>query len=161
LSHHTPPPIWKSFKEWKKYFFGEFSTQFPNTMSKATSLCSAKFLISKVLLILMANKLVLDSITWSHFIFRFLKTFCEHAPWNKICGSTNFIIFGLTDQKLWMFEILRRSLGRVGMCWSQPARVDHMYKKRWVGGRRKILQEGGGLGHLCRAGRRPTVVRWP
>jgi hypothetical protein len=28
------------------------------------------------------------------------------------------------------------------MCWSQLTRVDHMYKKRWAGGRRKILQEG-------------------
>jgi hypothetical protein len=29
--------------------------------------------------------------------------------------NTNFIIFGPTDQKLWMFEVSRRSLGRVGM----------------------------------------------
>jgi hypothetical protein len=29
--------------------------------------------------------------------------------------STNFIIFGPTGQKLWMFEVFRRSMGRVGM----------------------------------------------
>jgi hypothetical protein len=44
----------------------------------------------------------------------FLKTFCEHAPWNKLCGNTNFIICGPKDQKLWMFETFRRSLGRFG-----------------------------------------------
>jgi hypothetical protein len=33
--------------------------------------------------------------------------------------STNFIIFGPTDQKLWVFEVFRRSLGRTGMGWSQ------------------------------------------
>jgi hypothetical protein len=29
------------------------------------------------------------------------------------------IIFGPTDQKLWVFEVFRRSLGRAGMCCSQ------------------------------------------
>jgi hypothetical protein len=33
--------------------------------------------------------------------------------------SANFMILEATDQKLWMFEVLRRSLGRVGMCWNQ------------------------------------------
>jgi hypothetical protein len=28
-----------------------------------------------------------------------------------------------------VFEVFRRSLGKVGMCWSQPARVDQMRKK--------------------------------
>jgi hypothetical protein len=28
-------------------------------------------------------------------------------------------IFRPTDQKLWVFEVFRRSLGRAGMCWSQ------------------------------------------
>jgi hypothetical protein len=36
------------------------------------------------------------------------------------------------DQKLWMFDVFRRSLGRAGMCWSQPARVDHMCQKMRV-----------------------------
>jgi hypothetical protein len=50
------------------------------------------------------------------------------------------------DQKLWMFEISRRSLGKAGMCWSQPARVDHMCKKVKAGRRMKILM-GRGLRH--------------
>ena len=29
-------------------------------------------------------------------------------PWNKLRGSTNFIIFGPLDQKLWMFENLEK-----------------------------------------------------
>jgi hypothetical protein len=49
--------------------------------------------------------------------------------------STNFIFFGPTDQKLWVFEVFKRSLGRAGMCWSQPARVDHMCKKKRAGRR--------------------------
>jgi hypothetical protein len=36
----------------------------------------------------------------------------------------------------------KRSLGKVGICWIQPPRVDHMCKKMWVGGRRKFLQGG-------------------
>jgi hypothetical protein len=36
------------------------------------------------------------------------------------------VVFGPTDQKLWMFEVLRRSMGRAGMCWSQPVRVDYI-----------------------------------
>jgi hypothetical protein len=31
-----------------------------------------------------------------------------------------------------MFEVLRRSMGRVGMCWSQPARVEYISPKRWT-----------------------------
>jgi hypothetical protein len=52
------------------------------------------------------------------------------------------VFFGPTDQKLWVFEVLRRSLGRVGMCWSQSGRVHHMWKnlgaKRWEGGGRGV-----------------------
>jgi hypothetical protein len=39
------------------------------------------------------------------------------------------MIFGTTNQKLWVIEVFRRSVGRAGMCWSEPARVDHMRKK--------------------------------
>jgi hypothetical protein len=46
------------------------------------------------------------------------------------------MIFGPMDQKLWMFENLRRSLGRAGMCWSQPARVD-LHQPKKVGSRDK------------------------
>jgi hypothetical protein len=41
------------------------------------------------------------------------------------------------DQKLWMFEVIRRSLGRAGMCQSQWRRIDHMRKILGAGGRRK------------------------
>jgi hypothetical protein len=52
----------------------------------------------------------------------------------KLHVSTNFIIFGPTDQKLWMFEVFRRSMGRAGMCCSQLARVDYISPKRWAAG---------------------------
>jgi hypothetical protein len=41
----------------------------------------------------------------------FFETFCKYVPRNKLCGSTNFIIFGHTDKKLWVFENLRISMG--------------------------------------------------
>jgi hypothetical protein len=63
-------------------------------------------------------------------------------------------------QKLWRFEKFGRNLGRAGMYWSQPTRVDHMCKKMWIGGRRKNLQ-GGSLGHPCATGGRPLVTDWP
>jgi hypothetical protein len=61
----------------------------------------------------------------------FLKLF------GKMCLTVSFagkkiVFFGPTDQKLWMFEVLRRSMGRAGMCWSQPARVDYISPKRWA-----------------------------
>jgi hypothetical protein len=71
------------------------------------------------------------------FVRDFFETFCEHAPWNKLQGSTKFIIFGLTDQKLRGNENFRRSLGRVGKCWSQPTRVDTS-PKRWATGIRRF-----------------------
>jgi hypothetical protein len=62
----------------------------------------------------------------------FFETFSEHAPRNKLRGSTNFIIFGPTNQKFCVFENFRRSLGKTGMCWSQPARVDYIGPKKWA-----------------------------
>jgi hypothetical protein len=56
----------------------------------------------------------------------------QHAPWNKLRGSTNFITFGPMDQKFWRNENLKRSLDRAGKCCSQPARVDHISPKRWA-----------------------------
>jgi hypothetical protein len=44
------------------------------------------------------------------------------------------VFFGSTDQKLWMFEVLRRSMGRAGMWWSQLARVDYISPNRWAVG---------------------------
>jgi hypothetical protein len=43
------------------------------------------------------------------------------------------------DKILWRFNFFGRSLGRVGECWSQQARVDHMCPKFLAGGRREIL----------------------
>jgi hypothetical protein len=48
------------------------------------------------------------------------------------------VFFGPMDQKLWTFEVLRRSMGRAGMCWSQPARVDYISPKRWAVGIRNL-----------------------
>jgi hypothetical protein len=39
------------------------------------------------------------------------------------------MILGATVQKLWVFEVFRWTLGRAGMCWNQPTRVDHLCKK--------------------------------
>jgi hypothetical protein len=50
------------------------------------------------------------------------------------------MILGATYQKLWVFEVFRRSLGRAGMCWSQPARVDHM-RKKWKARGKKNLEK--------------------
>jgi hypothetical protein len=65
-------------------------------------------------------------------LFLDLKKNCEHVPRNKLRRSTNFIIFGPTHQKLWGNKKFRRSMGRAGMYWSQPARVDHISPKRWA-----------------------------
>jgi hypothetical protein len=54
----------------------------------------------------------------------------------SFAGKKN-AFFGPTDQKLWMFEVSRRSLGRAGMCCSQWERVDHL-RKKWRAGRKKM-----------------------
>jgi hypothetical protein len=71
-----------------------------------------------------------------------LETFCEHASRNKLHGKKKNTFFGPTDQKLWMFEVSRRSLGRAGMCWSQPARVDHL-RKKWRVDKKKNSRKMG------------------
>jgi hypothetical protein len=53
-------------------------------------------------------------------------------------AGKKIVFFGPTDQKLWMFEVLRRSMGRAGMCWSQSARVDYISPKRWAVGIRNL-----------------------
>jgi hypothetical protein len=87
----------------------------------------------------------------SNFL-RFFKTFYAHALRNRLHGNTNFMIFEPTNQKLWMFENFRRSLDKAGMYWSQPAKIDHMCKNMWVGGRR-IFLGGASLRH-------PHMVTW-
>jgi hypothetical protein len=55
--------------------------------------------------------------------------------------STNFIVFGPIDQKLWVFEVFGQGLARAGMCMSQPARVDHLHKK-WKAREEKFQKKG-------------------
>jgi hypothetical protein len=92
----------------------------------------------------------------------FFETFCEHASRTKLRGKTKIVFFGPTDQKLWVFEVSRRSLGRAGMCWSQPARVDHLHKK-WRAGRKKISRKMGTApqAQVSIRGRRATPGRQP
>jgi hypothetical protein len=49
----------------------------------------------------------------------FFEFFSLNVASNVLHVNTNFIILGATNQKLWKFEVFRRSLGRVGMCWNQ------------------------------------------
>jgi hypothetical protein len=65
-----------------------------------------------------------------------LKLFVNMRLVVSFAGKKN-AFFGPTDQKLWMFEVSRRSLGRAGMCWSQPARIDHL-RKKWRAGKKKF-----------------------
>jgi hypothetical protein len=81
-----------------------------------TSLINLDDLTPKGLNVRTADKLVLVSVTWAHTIFRFFETFCEDASHNKLRGKNKIVFFGPTDQKLWVFEVSKRSLGRVGMC---------------------------------------------
>jgi hypothetical protein len=83
------------------------------------------------------------SVSLEHTLFLdFFETFCEHASRTKLRGKTKIVFFRPTDQKLWVFEVSRRSLGRAGMCCSQPARVDHLHKK-WRAGRKKNSRKMG------------------
>jgi hypothetical protein len=71
------------------------------------------------------------------------------------------MILGATDQKLWVFEVFRRSLGRAGMCWSQPARID---PNRGGQEEKKFGKKGYSVRRAkCRltAGGRPLVAGQP
>jgi hypothetical protein len=46
-------------------------------------------------------------------------------------AGKKIVFFESTNQKLWMFEVLRRSMGKAGMCYRQPTRVDYSSPKRW------------------------------
>jgi hypothetical protein len=96
-----------------------------------------KSLTPKGLNVRTADKPVLVCVTWAHTIFWFFETFFEHASHSKLRGKEKNAFFGPTDQKLWMFEVSSRSLGRAGMCCSQWERVDHLHKK-WGAGRKKM-----------------------
>jgi hypothetical protein len=104
------------------------------------------------------------SVSLEHTLFfEFFETFCDHASRTKLRGKKKFVFFGPTDQKLWVFEVSRRSLGRAGMFWNQPARVDHLHKK-WRAGRNFFSREMGTApkaqvstrGQQATAGRRPA-----
>jgi hypothetical protein len=43
--------------------------------------------------------------------------------------STNFIIFGPTDQKFWVFEVFGQGLARVACAIANEEGVDHIRKK--------------------------------
>jgi hypothetical protein len=89
----------------------------------------------------------------------FLKLFVKMRLAASFVGK-KIVFFGPMDQKLWVSEVSRRSLGRVGMYWSQLARVDHFHKK-WRVGRKKNSRKMGIApqvqasthGHLLAAGR--------
>jgi hypothetical protein len=87
-------------------------------------------------------KPVLVSVAWPHTIFRFFETFCEDASRSKLCVHTNFIIFGPTDQNLWVFEVFGQGLAKAGMCRSQLTKVDHM-RKQWRVVRKKNEKKMG------------------
>jgi hypothetical protein len=96
----------------------------------------------------------LDSVIWSRFSFRFFASFCEHTSWNKLCKSTNFIIFGPTDQKLWK----TKNLGEV---WS---RANHQElttcaKKCGQEEEREFCKGGGGV-RTSTQERRAIIGHW-
>jgi hypothetical protein len=77
------------------------------------------------------------------------------APRNKLCGSTNFIIFGPMDQKLWRNKNLRKSVGRAGMCLTTCAeKCGHEEEGRCCKG--AIVQK-----RWATAGRRPARALSP
>jgi hypothetical protein len=51
--------------------------------------------------------------------FNFLKLFVKMRLAVSFAGIKKVVFFGPMDQKLWVFEVFWRSLGRAGMCWSQ------------------------------------------
>jgi hypothetical protein len=59
------------------------------------------------------------SVSLEHTLFLdFLKLFVNMRLAASFAGKKN-AFFGPTDQKLWMFEVSRKSLGRAGMYYSQ------------------------------------------
>jgi hypothetical protein len=90
---------------------------------------------------LWGDKPIMGCVVWSQTIFRFFEFFCEDASQNKLRVSENFMILGATVQKLWEFEVFRWTLGRAGMCWNQPARVDYL-RKKWRAAQKKRKKKG-------------------
>jgi hypothetical protein len=114
-----------------------------------------------------ADKLVLVSVTWAHTIFGFFETFCEHASRTKLRRKKNsyFLDLWIKSYGCLMFqgEVRQRQAesgrGRAGMCWSQPARVDHLHKK-WRAGRKNISRKTGNYPTVAGVDPRPAGDRW-
>jgi hypothetical protein len=109
------------------------------------------------------------SVSLEHTLFLdFLKLVVNMRLAVSFARRKKIVVFGPTDQKLWVFEVSRRSLGKAGMCWSQPIRVDHLHKK-WRAGRKKISRKMGTApqvqvsthGQWATASRRPALGRRP
>jgi hypothetical protein len=79
--------------------------------------------------------------------------------------STNFIIFGPTDQKLWIFEVFRRSLGRRACDVANEVELTKVPKsggsRRKKGGGRKEKWRGRKNKMGPTRGQRPAVTRGP
>jgi hypothetical protein len=65
----------------------------------------AQWLTPKGLNVPGVTKPVLGSVTCSHTILRFFETYWKDVSHHKLRVSTNFMILGATDQKLWMFKV--------------------------------------------------------
>jgi hypothetical protein len=62
--------------------------------------------------------------------------FFSNASRSKLRMSTKFMILGAMDQKLWVFEVFKKSLSRAGMCWSHMPTLPRSPAQK-VEGRRK------------------------
>jgi hypothetical protein len=82
------------------------------------------------------------------FYFRFFETFCEHAPQNKLRRSTNFIIFGLSNQKLWRNKIL-------GEVWARQASIGANQQDLATYAKRSGQEEKG---KFCKGGVTGTCI---
>jgi hypothetical protein len=69
---------------------------------------------------------------------------------DKLCMSTNFIILGATNQKLWVFENIKRSLGRAGSAGASEEESTTCGKK-WG------HEEGKGRDNFTKKGARATI----
>jgi hypothetical protein len=59
------------------------------------------------------------SVSLEHMLFLvFLKLFVKMHLAVSFAGK-QIVFFGPMVQKLWVFEVFGRSLGKAGMCWSQ------------------------------------------
>jgi hypothetical protein len=103
------------------------------------------------------------SVSLEHTLFLdFLKLFLNLRFVVSFAGEKKNAFFRPTDQKLWMLEVSRRSLGRAGMCCSQWERVDHLRKKRRAGRKKnsKKLGQPERSRRQSAASGRPLATGW-